>query len=51
MRTSGKPAKELECRLLVASRQVHTDSGKHVLELFGWARYTEFDARGKPPWT
>ncbi len=41
VRASGKPAKTLELRLLAASAQVHTDSGKHVTELASWARFAE----------
>lgn len=36
---SGPAAKELEQRLLVASEQVHTPKGKHVLELMTWETY------------
>jgi hypothetical protein len=34
---AGAPVKELEKRLLVASREVHTASGKHATELIDWA--------------
>jgi hypothetical protein len=33
---SGNIAKQLEQKLLVASRSVHTDSGSHALELLRW---------------
>ena len=36
LRAGGKEAKLLEQRLLVGSRQVHTESGKHVSELLTW---------------
>ena len=39
LEASGPPAKELERRLLVAARQVHTDSGAHATELTTWARF------------
>jgi hypothetical protein len=39
LQASGPPAKELERRLLVAARQVHTDSGAHATELATWARF------------
>lgn len=39
LQTSGPPAKELERRLLVASRQVHTTSGAHATELSTWAKF------------
>lgn len=41
VRASGKPAKTIEARLLAASAQVHTESGKHVTELSSWARFVE----------
>lgn len=37
--TSGREAKALEARLLVHARQVHTESGKHALELSSWAAF------------
>lgn len=39
LRATGAPAKELERRLLVAARQVHTDSGAHATELTTWAEF------------
>jgi hypothetical protein len=36
LQTTGGPAKALEQRLLAASTQVHTDSGKHALALSTW---------------
>jgi hypothetical protein len=43
---SGKPAAQLERRLLVASRQVHTSSGAHALELSSWEAFAR--AAGVP---
>ncbi|HEY8142828.1 MAG TPA: hypothetical protein VIG06_09155 [Kofleriaceae bacterium] len=39
LEASGPPAKELERRLLVAARQVHTTSGAHATELATWTRF------------
>jgi hypothetical protein len=39
VRASGKPARELESRLLVCGREVHTGSGAHASELETWARF------------
>jgi hypothetical protein len=39
VRASGKAAKALEERLLVAGEQVHTDSGAHASELSSFARF------------
>jgi hypothetical protein len=39
VRASGKAAKRLEERLLVAGEQVHTDSGAHASELSSFARF------------
>ncbi len=39
LEASGPPAKELERRLLVATRPVHTDSGAHATELTTWTRF------------
>ncbi len=36
VRASGKPAKAIELRLLAASVQVHTESGRHATELERW---------------
>jgi hypothetical protein len=36
---SGEPAKVLETKLLVASRQVHTDSGAHATEVLTWETF------------
>lgn len=41
VRASGKPAKTIEARLLVASEQVHTERGTHATELIGWPRFLE----------
>jgi len=50
LRTSGRPAKELETRLLIASTQVHTDDGAHALELATWQRFAkEVALRGRLP--
>ena len=37
-RTKGPDAKLLEKRLLCASREVHTESGAHAIELVAWKR-------------
>ena len=39
VRASGADAKALELRLLVVGRQVHTENGKHELELSSWAAF------------
>lgn len=50
LRASGRDAKELEARLLVASTQVHTDSGAHALELSAWKRFADdVGLRGHTP--
>src|SRR5262245_32828235 len=36
VRASGAPVKELEARLLVTTRQVHTASGRHEIALESW---------------
>jgi hypothetical protein len=36
VRASGDAARELQARLLVAAREVHTESGKHATELSTW---------------
>lgn len=36
---AGKTGKELETKLLVFARSVHTASGKHELEVSSWARW------------
>ena len=41
VRASGKAAAALERALLVASRQVHTDSGKHALALSTWTAFAK----------
>lgn len=41
VRAAGKPASALQTRLLVAARQVHTESGTHATELQTWARFAE----------
>ena len=40
-RASGSAARELQERLLVHAEQVHTESGKHELELQAWPRVTK----------
>lgn len=49
IRTSGRHAKTLEERLLIHSEQVHTDSGKHVLEISTWASYQRRTKLGRLP--
>ncbi|MBX3268673.1 MAG: hypothetical protein KF729_00335 [Sandaracinaceae bacterium] len=49
VRASGKAAKALETRLLAASAQVHTASGKHATELSSWARFAQDRATGTTP--
>lgn len=39
VQASGPAAKELERRLLAATRQVHTTSGAHATELSTWKRF------------
>jgi hypothetical protein len=39
VRATGKAAKQLEMRLLVASEEVHTDSGAHAIELMTWQAF------------
>ncbi len=39
--SSGKPAKQLEQKLLVASQQVHTESGAHAVKLMTWERFSQ----------
>jgi hypothetical protein len=39
LQAAGEPAKVLEARLLVASQQVHTDSGAHATELSTWEAF------------
>lgn len=49
LQVSGKDAKLLEERLLVHTEQVHTDSGKHVLELSTWASFQKRQKLGRLP--
>jgi hypothetical protein len=49
LRTSGRDAKQLEERLLVHAQQVHTDSGKHELELSTWAGFQKRQKLGRLP--
>ena len=39
IRASGSAVRELETRLLVVARQVHTESGRHETELQGWREW------------
>jgi hypothetical protein len=39
VRATGAQAKALEERLLVHSRQVHTENGKHAIELTTWSAF------------
>ncbi len=49
LQTTGAAAKALEQRLLAASAQVHTDSGKHALELSTWDAFAQRHDLA-PPW-
>ncbi|HEY2798539.1 MAG TPA: hypothetical protein VGK26_11675 [Thermoanaerobaculia bacterium] len=40
VRASGAAAKELEARLLVVARQVHTESGRHETALQDWGEWS-----------
>jgi hypothetical protein len=40
VRASGAPVKELEARLLVTTRQVHTVSGRHEIALESWKEWS-----------
>jgi hypothetical protein len=46
VRASGKTAKQLELRLLVASQGVHTESGRHALDLLSWDVFARKRALG-----
>ena len=46
-RTSGTAARELQERLLVHADQVHTEGGKHEIELHAWSRVARM--RGVEP--
>ncbi len=41
IRASGAAVKELETRLLVHSEEVHTDSGRHAIELKTWTAWAK----------
>lgn len=41
VRASGAAVKELETRLLVHSEEVHTDSGRHAIELRTWTAWAK----------
>jgi hypothetical protein len=41
VRASGAAVKELETRLLVVARQVHTESGRHEIVLQGWREWSD----------
>src|SRR5262245_16276238 len=40
VRAAGAPVKELETRLLVTTRQVHTASGRHEIALESWGAWS-----------
>jgi hypothetical protein len=41
VRASGLPARQLEKKLLVASSEVHTESGAHAIELMTWPAFAK----------
>jgi hypothetical protein len=41
VRASGLPARQLEKKLLVASSEVHTESGAHAIELMTWSAFAK----------
>src|SRR5258708_27363580 len=41
IRASGAAVKELETRLLVHSEEVHTESGRHAIELKSWSAWAK----------
>lgn len=41
VRASGAAVKELETRLLVVARQVHTESGRHEIVLQDWSAWSD----------
>lgn len=47
IRASGATVRELETRLLVHSEEVHTDSGRHAIELTTWSAWAK-NAGTKP---
>jgi hypothetical protein len=49
VRASGPAAKELERRLLCASRQVHGERGAHLTELVGWRQFGRAISAGRAP--
>ena len=40
MRAVGAPVKELEKRLLVTTREIHTESGRHEMALESWQAWS-----------
>ena len=48
VRASGVPARQLEKKLLVASSEVHTESGAHAVELMTWPVFAEHRRSGLP---
>jgi hypothetical protein len=40
-RTKGDAVRELQARLLVAANEVHTESGKHAIEIEPWASWAK----------
>jgi hypothetical protein len=40
-RAKGDPVRELQTRLLVAANEVHTESGKHEIEIEPWAAWAK----------
>ncbi len=49
LRASGAAAKDLEIRLLVSSHQVHTETGKHAVELSTWTTLQKRKRVGRLP--
>ncbi|MFL6246070.1 MAG: hypothetical protein ACJ74H_08605 [Thermoanaerobaculia bacterium] len=47
VRASGPAARELQDRLLVHARQVHTESGRHETQLQSWQRFTKVKPKPK----
>lgn len=40
-RAKGDPVRELQARLLVAANEVHTESGKHAIEIEPWGAWAK----------
>ena len=52
VQTSGDTARELELRILIHARQIHTETGKHakIIETWNtWAKRVGFRTRAKDP--